>query len=178
MRRWAAHLSAFGTVVTLDYPYARAGRKLPDRLPVLIEAHRQALHAVRREHPGPVVLAGKSMGSRVACHLSLDEEVRALLCLGYPLVGRGGAVRDEVLLALRTPVLFVQGTRDPLCPLGRLDAVRGRMTAPSALHLIEGGDHSLEVPASALRARGQSQAEAEAQALDAIGAFLASPGRG
>jgi predicted alpha/beta-hydrolase family hydrolase len=178
MRRWAGHLSALGPVVPLDYPYAKAGRRRPDPLPVLLEAHREALRAARERHPGPVVLAGKSMGSRVGCHLSLEEEVRALLCLGYPLVGRSGSVRDEVLVSLRTPVLFVQGTRDPLCPLDRLEAVRGRMSAPSTLHRVEGGDHSLEVSAAALRAAGGSQAGTEASALDAIRAFLAPLLRG
>jgi predicted alpha/beta-hydrolase family hydrolase len=89
-------------------------------------------------------------------------------------VGRGGSVRDEVLLALRTPVLFVQGTRDPLCPLDRLEAVRGRMAAPNALHRVEGGDHSLEASVAVLRAAGETQAEVEARALDAIRSFVAS----
>jgi hypothetical protein len=174
MRRWAGHLSALGEVVTFDYPYARAGHRWPDPLPALIEAHGEALRAARARHGGrPVVLAGKSMGSRVGCHLSLEEDVLALLCLGYPLVSQGGKVRDEVLLALERPVLFVQGTRDPLCPLDRLEAVRARMGAPSALHRVEGGDHSLEVPAAALRAAGEGQADVEARALGAIRAFLA-----
>lgn len=175
MRRWAGHLAALGDVETFDYPYRTAGRRLPDPLPVLIEAHREALRAARARHGGrPVVLAGKSMGSRVACHLSLEEEALALLCLGYPLVGQGGKPRDAVLLALRTPALFVQGTRDPLCPLERLDAVRARMAAPTALHRVEGGEHSLEVSAAALRAAGEGQADVEARALDAIRGFLGS----
>ena len=173
MRRWEGHLSTLGEVETLDYPYAKAGRRRPDPLPALLAAHREALGVARAGHRGPVVLAGKSMGSRVGCHLSLEEDVAALVCLGYPLVGRRGSVREEVLLALRTPVLFVQGTRDPLCPLERLEAVRARMAAPSALHRIEGGDHSLEVSAAALRAAGETQADVEARALEAVRAFLA-----
>jgi predicted alpha/beta-hydrolase family hydrolase len=172
MERLAGGLGALCEVVRFDYPYARAGRRLPDALPVLVAAHRGALAAARAAHGGPVVLAGKSMGSRVGCHLSLEEPVAALVCLGYPLVGQSGKRREEVLLALRTPVLFVQGTQDPLCPLDALEAVRRRMAPPTALHVVEGGDHSLEVRVRALRARGETQEGVEKQALAAVAAFL------
>ncbi len=148
MRAWADRLATLGVVETLDYPYRLAGRKAPDRLPVLIAAHRAALNAARARHPeaARVVLAGKSMGGRVGCHVALEENVDAVVCLGYPLRGATGTLRDQVLLALRTPVLFVQGTRDPLCPLDALASVRERMTAPNQLLIVEGGNHSLEVP--------------------------------
>ncbi|HTN50950.1 MAG TPA: alpha/beta fold hydrolase, partial [Anaeromyxobacter sp.] len=152
MERWAARLGGPGKVVRFDYPYVKEGRRAPDRLPVLVEAHRAALAAARARHPGPAVLAGKSMGGRVGCHLALEAEaaVAALVCLGYPLRGQRGDLRDQVLRALRIPILFIQGTRDPLCPLEALEAVRARMRAPSALHVVEGGNHSLEVGARAL----------------------------
>lgn len=68
------------------------------------------------------------MGSRVDCHLALEAEVAAVICLKYPLCGAGdpSKQRDQVLLALMTPVLFVQGTRDPLCPLALLEKMRSR----------------------------------------------------
>jgi predicted alpha/beta-hydrolase family hydrolase len=158
MERWARRLGAIGEVVRFDYPYVKAGRRAPDRLPVLVDAHRAALAAARAGREGPVVLAGKSMGGRVGCHLALEEEVAALVCLGYPLRAPGGALRDEVLLALRTPVIFVQGSRDPLCPLELLEQVRPRMRAPTALHVVEGGNHSLEVGARALAAQARGRA--------------------
>jgi hypothetical protein len=81
-------------------------------------------------------------------------------------------VRDEVLVALRTPVLFVEGTRDPFCPLDLLERVRGRMSAPTALHVVEGGNHSLEVGVRALAASGETQDDVDARAVAAIAAFL------
>jgi predicted alpha/beta-hydrolase family hydrolase len=98
--------------------------------------------------------------------------VDALVCLGYPLRGARGDLRSEVLLALRTPILFVQGSRDPLGPLDALEEVRRRMRAPSALHVVEGGNHSLEVGVRALRAAGETQADVDARTLAAIAAFL------
>ena len=189
MKAWAEQLGAFAKVVRFDYAYMRAGRRAPDRLPQLIEAHCAALHAARAAHPGPVVLCGKSLGSRVGCHLSLEEPVSALVCLGYPLVGVGrkhvGArsepeasvvgsrpVRDAVLRELRTPVLFAQGTRDPLCPLDRLERVRGELRAPSELVVVEGGDHSLLVTERRLAAAGEQQADVDRRTCEAIRRFV------
>lgn len=171
MEAWAARLSTLGEVVRFDYPYTRAGRRRPDPLPALVKAHADALAAARAARPGPAFLVGKSMGSRVGCHLSLEVEVAGLVCLGYPLRGASGRLRDEVLLALRTPILLVQGTRDPLCPLDALAAVRPRMAAPSTLHVVEGGDHSLQVGRRALRERGETQDDVDARILAAIRRF-------
>lgn len=181
MQAWRARLARLGPVVTFDYPYMRAGKKAPDRLPRLLAAHREALAAARAAHPGrAVVLAGKSMGSRVGCHVVIEELAEdpaaalALVCLGYPLVGVNGKVRDEVLLALRTPVLFVQGTRDRLCPLEHLARVRARMSAPTALHVVEAGDHSLEVTRAHARATGVDQAASDAAAFAAVRDFVSN----
>ncbi len=173
MSRWAERLGAVGAVVRFDYPYVKEGRKSPDRLPVLVAAHRAALADARARHPGPAVLVGKSMGGRVGCHVAIEENVAAVACLGYPLRGQRGDVRSEVLVALRTPILFVQGSRDPLCPLDVLEEVRGRMSAPNALHVVEGGNHSLEVGVRALAQRGDTQDAVDARALEAISRFVA-----
>jgi predicted alpha/beta-hydrolase family hydrolase len=116
------------------------------------------------------------MGSRVGCHLSLDElpggAIEALVCLGYPLRGVNGKLRDEVLLALRTRILFVQGTRDALCPLDELADVRRRMSAPNSLTIVEGGDHSLRLPGKAGKAGSPAQDESDARVLASIRDFL------
>lgn len=145
MQSWARRLGALGDVSTFDYPYQVAGKKRPDPQAKLIAAHREAIQKARQAGR-PLVLAGKSMGSRMGCHASLEEQVDALVCFGYPLkAAASGAMRDEVLLALKTPILFLQGTRDPLCPLELLAPVRARMTAKNELFVVEGGDHSLRV---------------------------------
>jgi uncharacterized protein len=172
MRAWTDRLLTVGKVAAFDYPYMAAGRKSPDPLPKLIAAHEQALAAARKSHRGPVVLIGKSMGSRVGCHLAAQQSVDALVCLGYPLKGAGGKVRDEVLLALRAPILFVQGSRDPLCPLEELKRVQKKMTASSELRVVEGGNHSLEVAKGMLAASGETQHDVDARTLSWIKQFL------
>ena len=175
MRKWKQRLSDIGVVETFDYDYMRVGRKRPDPLPQLIAAHRKALLAAREKHqPDSTILIGKSMGGRIGCHLSLEEKADGLICLGYPLCAMGDRtkLRDEVLRALTTPILFVQGTRDALCPLDLLEQVRVEMKAPNSLHTIEGGDHSLRVPKRQLEATGGTQEDVDKRMLKAIGKFV------
>jgi hypothetical protein len=174
MRTFARLLASIGRVEPFDYLYAIDGGKRPDPLPKLIAAHRAALASLREKHDGPIVLAGKSMGGRIGCHVALVEPVEAVICLGYPLCGAGdrSKLRDQVLLELRTPAMFVQGTRDPLCPLDLLEGVRKRMRAPSTLHVVDGADHSLLIAKTTLKALGSTQEEADEQILAAISRSL------
>jgi uncharacterized protein len=174
MRTFARLIGSIGRVDPFDYPYAIEGRGRPDPLPKLIAAHRAALAALRQSHDGPIALAGKSMGGRVGCHVALVEPVAAVICFGYPLCGAGdrSKLRDQVLLELRTPAMFVQGTRDPLCPLELLEGVRKRMRAPSTLHVVDGADHSLLVAKATLKAAGSTQEEADDGVRAAIARFL------
>ena len=175
MENWKRRLSEIGEVETFDYDYMRAGRKRPDRLPQLIAAHRKALEAAREKHqPDSTFLIGKSMGGRIGCHLSLEEKVDGLVCLGYPLCAMGDRtkIRDEVLRALTTSILFVQGTRDALCPLDLLERVRAEMKAPNLLHVVEGGDHSLRVPKRQLQGTSKTQEDIDHEILKAIAGFV------
>lgn len=172
MQRWKQRLTQIGDVETFDYDYIREGRKRPDRLPQLIAAHRQALAVARAKTSGPIFLIGKSMGGRIGCHVALEEKVSGVICLGYPLCGGGdrSKLRDQVLRDLRTPVLFVQGTRDPLCPLDLLETVRSEMAAPNFLHVVEGGDHSLLVRKKDLSAG--TQEDVDQCTLKAVAKFV------
>ena len=174
MRRFAELLGEIGAVHPFDYPYMIEGRKRPDPLPRLIAAHRTALDSIRRENTGPVILVGKSMGGRVGCHVALETDVAAVICLGYPLCGGGdrAKLRDEVLRDISTSVLFVQGARDPLCPLDLLAAARNGMHAKSDLHVVEGGDHSLVVSKTQLKKSGITQDDADREILRAINRFV------
>jgi uncharacterized protein len=175
MQNWKRLLAEIGVVETFDYDYMRAGRKRPDSLPQLIAAHRKALQSAREKHqPDSTILIGKSMGGRVGCHLSLEEKVDGLICLGYPLCAMGDRtkLRDEVLRALPTPILFVQGTRDPLCPLDLLERARAQMKAPNFLHTIEGGDHSLRVLKRQLQATGLTLEGIDNEILKVIAGFV------
>ena|ERR1700730_3440896 len=179
MQQWAKRLATIGPVVVFDYPYMRENRKRPDPLPQLVAAHREALARAKKEirdcHSNvSTILIGKSMGGRIGCHLALEEDVTGLVCLGYPLCAMGDRtkLRDEVLRSLRTPILFVQGTRDPLCPLDLLEDVRAKMKAPNLLHIVEEGDHSLRVTKRQLEATGETQGNVDLSILEAVCRFI------
>lgn len=176
MMRWRALLTTLGPVETLDYPYQIAGKKRPDTLERLIDAHGRALEAARARHPTdePVVLVGKSMGSRVGCHLAARSPVAAVVCLGYPLVppGRAGPLRDQALLEASAPLLLLQGTRDPLCPLEPLREVLRKRKRPTELVVVESGDHSLETTKTHQRRAGIDQATSDAALLHRMSDFL------
>jgi len=171
MQRWRKRLGEIGEVETFDYDYMREARKRPDRLPQLIAAHRAAFAKVRAKTSGSIILIGKSMGGRIGCHVALGENVNGVVCLSYPLCGGGdrSKLRDQVLRDLRTPILFVQGTRDPLCPLDLLESVRSKMTAPNFIHVVEGGDHSLLVRKKDLA--NETQNDVDQRILGAIATF-------
>ena len=173
MQKWKGYLQSIGEVALFDYDYMREGRRRPDPLPQMIAAHRQALAQFREKVSGQIFLIGKSMGGRIGCHVALEEKVDGLVCLGYPLCGGGdrSKLRDKVLRELQTPILFVQGTRDPLCPLDLLAEVRSQMKASNFLHLVENGDHSLRITKRGLQAGGETQDDVDQRILAAIGTF-------
>ena len=176
MKKWRHYLECIGEVALFDYDYMREGRKRPDPPAQLIAAHRSALAEAREKSSGPIFLIGKSMGGRIGCHLALEEKVAGLICLGYPLCGGGDRMklRDVVLRELQTPILFVQGTRDPLCPLDLLEEVRSQMKVPNFLYLVEDGDHSLRLTKRRLQVGGETQDSVDQGILAAIRQFVAS----
>ena len=175
MQDWKKRLSGIGIVETFDYDYMREGRKRPDQLPKLIAIHREVLVKAREKNRSArTFLIGKSMGGRVGCHVSLEEKVDGLICLGYPLCAMSdrSKLRDEVLRALTTPILLVQFTRDSLCPLDLLEPVRAEMKAPNFRYTVEGGDHSLRVAKRQLQGTRKTQEDIDQEILKVIGKFV------
>lgn len=146
-------LAAAGFVcVKFNFPYTEAGRRAPDRAPVLEDCYRRVVAAIRGDQrfaAHRVVIGGKSMGGRMASHLAAQgAEVAGLLLLGYPLhpPGKVEQLRVAHLPKIRVPMLFFAGTRDPLCRLDLLQQTLKQLRAPTVLHVIDGGDHSFAVP--------------------------------
>lgn len=162
------------TTVKFNFPYREARRRVPDPAPVLERAFREVLAQIRSDvGPRRIVVGGKSMGGRIASHLAAQgDDVAGLLLLGYPLhpPGKPTQLRSAHLPQIRCPILFVEGTRDPFCPLSTLQDVLRTVTAPVTLHVIDGGDHSFRVPKST----GRSAADIKREILDVVKGWLAS----
>lgn len=177
MEWFAAALPARGlTVVRFNFPYReRPGTRPPDRMDVLADCFHDVLVAQGRRTgspPGPLFVGGKSLGGRVAASVVARGGVRptGLVFLGYPLHADGDRanLRTADLPGVGRPMLFVQGTRDPLCDLDLLSRVRREMRLRGALHVVEGGDHSFGLPASK---RGEQRAAME-RVADVVLAFV------
>lgn len=138
---------------TFDFPYITAGRKAPDRAPVLEDHWRRVLADARPEFDGlPIFIGGKSMGGRIASHIAAQgiNGVAGLVFFGYPLhpPGRPEQRRDAHLPQIVEPMLFVQGSSDPFGNEAEMTALLPSLQK-ATLHVIRGGDHSLKVPGGA-----------------------------
>jgi predicted alpha/beta-hydrolase family hydrolase len=133
-----------------DFPYRRAGRRAPDRPPVLMAAVREELAALPA---GPVVLGGRSMGGRMcsmvaagADGIAPPPQVAGLVLVCYPLhpPGRPDRLRVEHLADIGVPSLFVSGTKDPFGSPAELE--RWTATIPSTVtHVwLDGKGHDLK----------------------------------
>jgi predicted alpha/beta-hydrolase family hydrolase len=139
------------TVVRADFPYRIAGRRAPDRPPVLLQAVRDQVDVVLAHAPGRVVLGGRSMGGRICSMVAADREsplpvrVAGLVLVSYPLhpPGRPERLRVEHLPRLTMPCLFVHGTRDPFGSPDELTEWTATIPGPVEHVWIEGGDHEL-----------------------------------
>jgi predicted alpha/beta-hydrolase family hydrolase len=147
----ARELSGRGVdIVTFDFLYMAAGRRVPDRAPVLEQAFHDAIAAARQwSRAGRVFIGGKSMGGRIATHLGAQgvHGLAGIIALGYPLhtPGKPDQLRAAHLPSITAPVLIVQGERDTFGTPAELRPVLATMRAPVTLHVVAGGDHSLAV---------------------------------
>jgi predicted alpha/beta-hydrolase family hydrolase len=137
----------------MDFPYRTAGRRAPDREPVLLQAvveEATAFCAGSGLDPRRLVLGGRSMGGRI-CSLAVAQGLVpacGLILISYPLhpPGRPDRLRNEHFPRLSVPCLFVSGTRDAFASPEELEAATAaiRGSPGSVTHVwIEGKDHGL-----------------------------------
>jgi predicted alpha/beta-hydrolase family hydrolase len=172
-------LSARAIVVaTFDFPYIAAGRKSPDKAPVLEEAWRAAIAEARADNAFrslPLFIGGKSMGGRIASHVAAQgvEGVSGLVFLGYPLhpPGRPQQRRDAHLPAIAQPMLFVQGSRDEFGTAGDIRELLPRLNPHAQLFEVADGDHSFKVR---VKTTGKKQDAVFTEIFDRVETFIRS----
>jgi uncharacterized protein len=138
------------TVLRCDLPYRqsrpygppRPGDATRDR-----EGLKHAVAALRKLVPGRMFLGGHSYGGRQSTMLCADEPgiVEGLLLFSYPLhpPRKPDQLRTQHLPRLRTPALFVHGTRDPFGSPEEMESALSLIPAKTLLLRIEGGGHDL-----------------------------------
>jgi predicted alpha/beta-hydrolase family hydrolase len=172
LRAVASAFAAQGiAALRIDLPFRQARPKGPPS-PAWAERDREglrrALAALARRCPGRLVLGGHSYGGRQASMLLADAPglAHGLLLLAYPLhpPGRPERRRTEHLITLRTPTVFVHGTRDPFGLVDEIDEARGLMPAQTRLVAVRDAGHDLGA-----RGDGAFAAPAVAELLELLG---------
>lgn len=136
-------------VERMDFPYRLAGRRAPDRPPVLLQAVYEGaagLAASSGIKPAAIALGGRSMGGRI-CSMAVAEKLSAaaLVLVSYPLhpPGKPDQLRTNHFPNIKVPCLFVSGTRDAFGTPSELTKATKAIDAPVTHVWIEGGDHGL-----------------------------------
>jgi uncharacterized protein len=158
-----------------NFPYRSAGRRAPDRPPVLEAAVREAAAelATRTKLPlDRLVVGGRSMGGRICSMIAAEEGALGVVLLGYPLhpPGKPESLRVEHFPNLRVPVLFASGTRDAFGTPAELERHAKKINCSVTFHWIETADHGFKP----LKSSGITQAVALAGVATAVVAFVRS----
>ena len=108
---------------------------------------KNAIGKLREMLSGRLFLGGHSYGGRQSSMLCAEEPelVSALLLLSYPLhpPRKPEQQRTQHLPDLRTPTLFVQGTRDPFGSIAEIERALKMIPAKTKLMVVEGAGHDL-----------------------------------
>ncbi len=141
-------------VMRFNFPYMslmteNGKRRPPDRMPKLIDFFIQKIEQVLAQpsySDYSIFIGGKSMGGRVASlladSLKTMEQVKAIICLGFPFHPPRSPLkfRAEHLAEIAIPTLILQGERDPF---GNRQEVTNYQFSPKVeLEFIFDGDHS------------------------------------
>ena len=128
----------------------------------------------RSNEPGKIYLGGHSYGGRQASILCAElskqsqDTVSGLLLLSYPLhpPRKPEQQRTQHLPDLRTPTLFVHGTRDPFGSIAELEHAMKMIPAKTKLLTVEGAGHDLGFKGKAKRNGLAEAVLAEMQKLE------------
>jgi len=169
----AAAVGAGGVrVVRFEFPYMvkrrdDGKRRPPDRAPKLEDAFRAVVAAF--PHDGPVILAGKSMGSRIGSRIADEVGAAGWAAFGFPFHAPGKPEkleRVELLREVQTPGLILQGERDPFGT--KLEVPGYGLPDSIEVRWFADGDHSLKPRKKSGFSEAQHRADAAAALLEFI----------
>ena len=134
-------------VIRFEFPYMqkrRNGIKLfPDTIEILSDYFISVIKYIKDKYSGKYIwVGGKSMGGRVACHISKVINIKGVIVFGYPFYSlkNPNKVRLEVLRQDGPPILIIQGDRDKM---GNKEEILNYILNKSVkIVFLEGGDHS------------------------------------
>lgn len=132
-------------VIRFDFPYMIAAREKskrqpPNRMPILISDFEEMIKTADKHLP--LFIGGKSMGGRVATMLTDYQNVKGLICLGYPFhpPGKPEKHRTAHLQEFDNSTLILQGERDTFGNKTRITEYQ--LANSIEIEYLEAADHS------------------------------------
>eukprot|EP00126_Sphaerothecum_destruens_P009171 Sdes_comp20451_c0_seq1m14646 len=171
---WKASLSCLGNVIEAPYvPLKSVARKgFPAACIASLKSFLSEVKGKDSRQERDVLLVGHYMGSRFSCYAALDQKVKAILCLGYPLLSAHGLLPKDPVLRQRCPVFFVLGSRSLSCPVPYLQKLCKQLKSHNSIHVVEGGDDYLRVSFDSKFKMGLTQEDYNQKAVVAAGDFF------
>ncbi len=154
---------AIRNIATLRYqfPFMEQGSKRPDRPPLAHAAVRAAVAMASERLPAlPLFAGGKSFGGRMTSQAQAQTplpQVDGLIFFGFPLhaAKKPSITRAEHLVGIRTPMLFLQGSRDALADMDLLTPIIEGLGERTTMSVVDGADPAFHVPVRLGRTDGQ-----------------------
>ena len=180
--RWLAERGV--TTIRFQFPYQEAGKRGPDRQPVLEATWRAAIEQLGSSTTGGqassltsgrgggqrLVAGGRSMGGRIASMVvAAGARADALVLFAYPLhpPGKPDARRTEHMADITQPTIFISGARDAFASPEELSEAAA-LVRNSRVSLMDGADHGFNVPKST----GRTKQDVWQEAVDAMWEWL------
>ena len=136
--------------VSFNFYYQDIGRKIPDKNEKCQQTYLGIINYLLNEEDlseENIVLAGKSMGGRIATEIAPKTKSKHIIILGYPLhpPGKPEKMRDSHLYKLKQKILFIQGENDAFGNQKEMESVVRKINNAQLL-IIKRANHSLNIP--------------------------------
>jgi uncharacterized protein len=148
MEELAISLAATGiATLRFNFPYMERGKGIPDRPPVAHKTIEAVIAKARKLFPAlPLFVSGKSFGGRMTSQYIADNneaDIKGIVFFGFPLhaPGKPSVERAEHLKKIKTPMLFLQGSRDEFADFDLIKKVCVALKKTKLVR-IEGANHS------------------------------------
>lgn len=137
------------TTLRFNFPFAENKKGRPDTPAVAHQTIEAAIAKAQKLFPElPLFVAGKSFGGRMSSqYLSAhpDPGVKGIVFYGFPLhpPGKPSTERAEHLKDIKTPMLFLQGSKDELATWTLIESVCSSLKQATLIK-IEGANHAFK----------------------------------
>jgi uncharacterized protein len=132
-----------------NFPFMENKKGRPDSPAVAHKAIERAINKAHELSPSlPLFASGKSFGGRMTSQYLATQpavDVKGIIFFGFPLhqPGKPSIERAEHLKNVKTPMLFLQGTRDELASYDLIEKVCASLRSATLIK-VEGANHAFK----------------------------------